>query len=107
MRRARQTLRRPDELIAAGLAAPERRAELEAVAARYAVAVTSDVAELVNPADPNDPIGRQFVPDRAELETQPHELADPIGDDAHSPVAGIVHRYPDRVLLKPVDVCAV
>ena len=107
MRPARQTLRRPDELIAAGLAAPERRAELEAVAARYALAVTTDVAELVNPADPSDPIGRQFIPDRAELDTKPHELADPIGDDAHSPVTGIVHRYPDRVLLKLAYVCPV
>ena len=47
------------------------------------------------------------MPDAAELDTRPQELADPIGDDAHSPVAGIVHRYPDRVLLKPVHVCAV
>jgi lysine 2,3-aminomutase len=47
------------------------------------------------------------VPDAAELDVWPQERADPIGDDAHSPVAGIVHRYPDRVLLKPVHVCAV
>jgi lysine 2,3-aminomutase len=47
------------------------------------------------------------VPDIAELTTSPDERADPIGDDAHSPVEGIVHRYPDRVLLKLVNVCAV
>jgi lysine 2,3-aminomutase len=107
MTSARKTLRRPDELIAAGLVAPERRAEIEAVAERYALALTRDVVELIDPADPRDPIARQFIPDGAELEARAEELRDPIGDDAHSPVAGIVHRYPDRVLLKPVDVCAV
>jgi lysine 2,3-aminomutase len=107
MRSARQTLRRPDDLIAAGLVPRERRAAIEAVAARYALALTADVAELIDPADPHDPIARQFVPDPAELDSRPEEMADPIGDDAHSPVEGIVHRYPDRVLLKPVHVCAV
>ena len=104
---ARKTLRRPDDLIAAGLVPRERRAEIEAVAARYALALTADVAELIDPADPHDPVARQFVPDPAELDTAPEERSDPIGDDAHSPVEGIVHRYPDRVLLKPVHVCAV
>ena len=107
MKPAPKTLRRADDLVAAGLVARERRAEIEAVAARYALALTADVAELIDPADPRDPVARQFIPDRAELDAQPGEFADPIGDDAHSPVAGIVHRYPDRVLLKPVHVCAV
>ena len=65
------------------------------------------MAELIDRADPNDPIARQFVPDPAELDVQPEERADPIGDHAHSPVEGIVHRYPDRVLLKLTHVCAV
>jgi lysine 2,3-aminomutase len=107
MRPAPKTLRSADDLVAAGLVARERRAEIEAVAARYALALTADIAELVDPADPRDPVARQFIPDRAELEARPGEISDPIGDDAHSPVAGIVHRYPDRVLLKPVHVCAV
>ena len=106
MKPARKTLRRPDDLIAAGLLAPERRSEAEAVAARYALALTADLAALIDPADPLDPVARQFVPDPAELETRPEEMADPVGDEPHSPVAGIVHRYPDRVLLKPVHVCA-
>ena len=75
--------------------------------ARYAVAITPAIAALIDRADPADPIARQFVPDVAELDTPPDERADPIGDDAHSPVEGIVHRYPDRVLLKLVHVCAV
>ena len=107
MKPAPKTLRRADDLVAAGLVARERRAEIEAVAARYALALTADVAELIDPADPYDPVARQFIPHRAELDAQPEESADPIGDDPHSPVEGIVHRYPDRVLLKPVHVCAV
>ncbi len=56
---------------------------------------------------PDDPIGRQFVPDVAELTTAEHERLDPIGDDALSPVTGVVHRYPDRALLKPLLICPV
>ena len=56
--------------------------------------------------DPGDPIALQFVPDERELATLPDEFADPIGDEAHSPVRGIVHRYPDRVLLTPTFACA-
>jgi len=100
-------LRTPQELVDAGLANAARQPELEAVAARYAIAVTPAMAALIDPADPDDPIARQFVPDPAELRIQPGELADPIGDLSHSPVEGIVHRYPDRVLLKPVHVCPV
>jgi len=107
MNAAPKTLRQLSELFAAGLAAPERRAALVKVAAQYAVAITPPLAELIDRTDPNDPIARQFVPDAAELVTQPHESADPIGDHAHAPVAGIVHRYPDRVLLKLTATCAV
>jgi lysine 2,3-aminomutase len=101
------TLRRPDELVAHRLASAADLPELEKVAARYAVALTPDMAGLIDPSDPADPIARQFVPSAEELTTAPGENADPIGDDAHSPVAGIVHRYPDRVLFKLVHVCAV
>src|ERR1700712_3115921 len=97
-------LRSPSELIAAGLAPPEKRDDLARVAARYAVAITPAIAGLIDRDDPTDPIARQFVPDIAELATTPNERADPIGDDAHSPVEGVVHRYPDRVLLKLVNV---
>jgi lysine 2,3-aminomutase len=102
-----RSLRTPAELVTAQLAPRGRLAALEQVAARYAVAITPAMADLIDPSDPHDPIARQFVPDRRELESQPEELSDPIGDDAHSPVEGIVHRYPDRVLLKLVNACAV
>lgn len=80
---------------------------LAEVAERYSVAVTAEVMEVINPADVNDPVARQYLPSLEELKETPRELADPIGDEAHSPVKGIVHRYPDRVLLKPVHVCSV
>jgi lysine 2,3-aminomutase len=102
-----RTLRTADDLLAAGLISPEQAAAVTRVAARYAVAVPPALAALIDRADPHDPVARQFVPDKAEMHTAPEELADPIGDDAHSPVEGIVHRYPDRVLLKLTHVCAV
>ncbi|RIY00306.1 lysine-2,3-aminomutase-like protein [Aureimonas flava] len=100
-----RALRSAGALAEAGLVPPERLSELERVAARYAVAVTPDMAALIEA--PDDPIARQFVPSAAELDARPEERADPIGDKAHSPLPGIVHRYPDRVLLKPLHVCPV
>jgi lysine 2,3-aminomutase len=102
---SQQTLRDPDALLAAGLIAPERREAVAEVGARYAVAIPPALRALIE--HPGDPIGRQFVPHPDELITAPHESADPIGDDALSPVKGIVHRYPDRALLKPLLVCPV
>ncbi|APO69620.1 L-lysine 2,3-aminomutase [Rhizobium gallicum] len=95
------------DLSKARLLADRDRLALEEVAARYAIALTPTVAKLIDRADVDDPIARQFVPDAAELVVTPEERADPIGDHAHSPVEGIVHRYPDRVLLKAVHVCPV
>lgn len=100
-----RTLRHIAELIAAGFLAPEDRARAEAVAARYAVAVPPALAALIE--HKNDPLGLQFIPDPAELITAPHESADPIADEALSPIPGIVHRYPDRALLKPLLACPV
>ncbi len=100
-------IRTPQELVDAGLATPERLGELEAVAERYAIAISPAMADLIDRGDPDDPIARQFVPSGAELDVRAEELADPIGDLSHSPVEGIVHRYPDRVLLKAVHVCPV
>jgi lysine 2,3-aminomutase len=98
-----RTLRNADALFAAGLVADRDAAA--AVEARYAVAITPAMQALIE--HPDDPIGLQFIPNAAELVTAPHERTDPIGDDALSPVKGIVHRYPDRALLKPLLVCPV
>ena len=80
---------------------------LEDVARRYAVAVSPTLLSLVDPLDPNDPIAGQFLPSLVELNSLPQELADPIGDAAHAPVPGIVHRHAGRVLFKIVSACPV
>ena len=102
-----RTLTTPADLIAAGLSAPSRAREFEAVAERYALAVSPALAALIDPNDPADPIARQFLPDSRELDRGPAELDDPIGDAPKTPLPGLVHRYRDRVLLKLVSVCAV
>ncbi|MCQ8279041.1 lysine-2,3-aminomutase-like protein [Acetobacteraceae bacterium KSS8] len=96
-------IRSVDALIAAKLAPEADRAALEAVASRYATLIPAAFGALIE--HPDDPIGRQVIPHPDEIRHAPHELADPIGDAAHSPVPGIVRRYPDRALLKPLLVC--
>ena len=80
---------------------------LAEVIEHYAVVITDAVIETINPDDPDDPIARQYLPSVEELTISPRERKDPIGDTVYSPVKGIVHRYSDRVLLMPVQVCPV
>ena len=98
-------LRSAPALLAAGLIDPIDLPALEATEARYAVAISAAMRALIQ--TPDDPIGRQYIPDAKELETAPFERPDPIADDALSPVKGVVHRYPDRALLKPLLICPV
>ena len=74
---------------------------------RYAYRVSPHLRGMINGNVSNDPIAKQYIPQSDELVTHVEELRDPIGDEAHSPVKGIVHRYPDRVLFKPTGMCAV
>ena len=104
---ALKTLRTGADLVAAGFGAPGTAETIDTIGARYAIAITPAMAALIDRDDPDDPIARQFLPNAAELDRNASELADPIGDAAHSPVEGIVHRYPDRVLLKLLHVCPV
>jgi lysine 2,3-aminomutase len=100
------TLRTLQELDRDGLLSPDPR--LAAAAQSMAIAITPEMLALIDRADlAHDPIARQFVPSAAETDVSADELADPIGDEARSPVKGLVHRYPDRVLLKPIHVCPV
>jgi lysine 2,3-aminomutase len=101
------SLRSAADLLAAGLITVEQVEAVERVAALYTVAITPAMAGLIEPGAVGDPIARQFVPDPAELAVTPEERSDPIGDTLHSPVRGLVHRYPDRVLLTPVLTCPV
>ena len=94
-------------LNAAGLIPADRVPEAESVARRYAVAVTPQVAKLIETGAADDPLARLYLPDARELARTPEERDDPIGDDARSPLPGLVHRYPDRVLLMPTTACPV
>ena len=102
-----RTLRSARTLREAGLIPPAAEAAAARVAERYAISVTQHVARLIDPADPADPIARQYIPDAAELATAPHEVDDPTADGPFTPVKGVVHRYPDRALLKPLLACPV
>ncbi len=103
----RNAIKTTDDLATAGLVETYRLPEIHEVLGRYAMVITPEAASLIDPADPDDPIALQFVPDGRELTTTAQERADPIGDTAHTPVKGVVHRYPDRILLKAVHVCPV
>lgn len=107
MKKRSETLRSAADLIAAGLVPETKRVSIERVSKNYAIALTASIASLIDAADPSDPIARQFIPDLAELAVRSDERADPIGDSAFSPVEGVVHRYPDRVLLKLLHICPV
>lgn len=103
----KRSLRQVDELIKVGLADESQRSVLDVLARSHVTSITPAVAALIDISDPADPIARQYVPNGAELRVAAEERADPIGDDAFSPVKGVVHRYPDRALLKPILVCPV
>lgn len=102
-----RTLRTARDLVERGLVAPDEETAIGRVAERYAVAVPPALAGEIGRGDRSDPLWRQFVPTAEELVTAMEERTDPIGDDAHSPIKGIVHRYRDRVLLKPHHACPV
>lgn len=104
---AARTLRSATDLAAAGLVPVPQIEALEQVAKQFAVALSPALAAAIDPCDPADPIARQFVPSTQELRVTDDERHDPIGDEAHSPVPGIVHRYRDRVLLKLSQICPV
>jgi len=70
------------------------------------VGITPYYAGLLDLADPADPIRRTVVPTQAEQIRSPGEMSDPLGEDAHSPVPGLVHTYPDKVLFLVTDFCA-
>ena len=72
----------------------------------FRVDITPYFASLIDPDDPACPIRLQSIPQGAELEVSPGEMADPCGEDAHSPVPGLVHRYPDRVLFLVNEMCS-
>ncbi|MDO5017380.1 MAG: lysine 2,3-aminomutase [Porphyromonas sp.] len=70
------------------------------------MAVTPYYLSLIDPEDPNDPVRKQAVPTARELVVSPEDQLDPLSEDEDSPVPGLTHRYPDRVLFLITDMCA-
>lgn len=80
-------------------------AELELVEKSFHIRIPKIFAQEL--ANGNHTLAKQFIPSKQELVFFPEELDDPIGDEIMTPVEGITHRYPDRVLLKPTYLCGV
>jgi lysine 2,3-aminomutase len=85
---------------------PEERKGCLLADKKLALAITPHFFNLIDGKDPNCPIRRQVLPRGEEMNVSPEENLDPVGEDDHSPVPGIVHRYPDRVLFLVTDRCA-
>jgi len=85
---------------------PEELAGAKLANTKLALAITPYFFNLIDPADEHCPIRQQVIPRIEESHTAPWEMSDPVGEDSHSPVPGLVHRYPDRVLFLVTDRCA-
>ena len=85
---------------------PEEREGCLLAEKKLSLAITPHFFNLIDKNDPSCPIRRQVVPRGEEMKTSPEEHLDPVGEDDNSPVPGIVHRYPDRVLFLVTDRCA-
>jgi lysine 2,3-aminomutase len=97
-------VRRAEDLDALPIDPGQRSPQAER---RYNVRIPRHYLELIDWDDPRDPVRLQSIPAGEELEWDPRELADPIGDHAHGAVPRLTHRYPDRVLLHPTYQCAI
>lgn len=80
--------------------------EVRRVNGRFKMRITPYYLSLINPKDPNCPIKKQAIPSLNELDLRKEELLDPLGDERRSPIKGITHRYPDRLLIYPTYCCA-
>jgi lysine 2,3-aminomutase len=102
----RHRIRTPDQFAAmVNLSAVEHDALLHG-GTMLPVGVTPYYMSLIDPDDPRQPLRKTVVPTTAEFTRMPGEADDPLGEEGHSPVPGLVHRYPDRVLLLPLDFCS-
>lgn len=85
---------------------PDERAGCEHANTKLAMAITPYFFNLIDREDPNCPVRKQVIPREGEMTVGQEEMLDPVGEDGHSPVPGLVHRYPDRVLFLVTDRCA-
>lgn len=97
------TLKGIQDILDAGIDLDIDTAALQSISEKYAIRITPHLQQILN----KDGIKQQFVPSTQELQTSVHESIDPIGDTQYLKVKGLVHRYPDRCLLKPVTMCPV
>jgi len=98
---SQRTVRTLADLVRLGLVEATAAAALAPVVERYPMALTPEVVGAMEGQGPQGGVGCQFLPDAAELWESPEERPDPIGDERHRPLPGLVHRHPDRVLLMP------
>ena len=85
---------------------PEEEEGVKACLGTLRMAITPYYLSLIDPDDPHDPIRKQAIPTAKELHQSPADLLDPLHEDSDSPVPGLTHRYPDRVLLLTTDQCS-
>lgn len=95
------------DLVRDGLVRADHSAALDPIAAQFRIRLTPDMRAAIAADPATDPVAAQFVPDPREALIRPEELTDPIGDHAHSPVPGLTHRYPDRVIVHVTQSCEV
>lgn len=95
-----------DDLIAAGLAAPEDQALMQRLGEEFRIRISPEMlGAMAGPAAAG--VTAQFLPDARELDHRPEQMPDPIGDDVHRVGRGLTHRYPDRVILHATQTCEV
>jgi len=102
----RNRIRRLSQLEQMLVLSEEERAALTEGGSMLPVGVTPYYMSLISRDDPNQPLRRTVIPTTKEFHRSPGEADDPLGEDGHSPVPGLVHRYPDRVLLLVLDFCS-
>jgi lysine 2,3-aminomutase len=103
---ARHRIRTPEQFAHMLQLSPTEHAALLEGGTMLPVGVTPYYMSLISPDNPQQPLRKTVVPTTAEFTRMPGEADDPLGEDGHSPVPGLVHRYPDRVLLLPLDFCS-
>lgn len=106
MKAYKRRLNSAKDLLDHGLIEDRDFGVIDLVSKHYSIGLSDHIVANIDSAS-NDPIALQYIPQAQELESTKYERSDPIGDETHSPVKGIVHRYPDRVLLKIVEACPV
>ncbi|MBI2852958.1 MAG: KamA family radical SAM protein [Chloroflexi bacterium] len=83
----------------------KEKLRLKLVTERYPLSITPYYLSLINPSDPHDPIKKQAVPSFREIALSSMGFEDPLEERKHSVVPGLVHRYPDRLVMVLTDIC--